>query len=107
MTNKNITKSDIAKGLQAHIGFSLNICTEIVDEFFTQIPLLTIRDKKLMLTNFGKFEILKRKSHMGNDLSTGKPVKIEPRTLMKFKSSTYLKHRINATHIKSTQDDLE
>lgn len=94
---KTITKEKLAENLQSHLGFSVSICEDIVSEIFNQLIILTKRDQKVMLQNFGTWKINNKKSRPGFNMHTGTQVDIKPRSVLRLIPSKSLKEKIN-TH---------
>lgn len=94
---KTITKEKLAENLQSQLGFSVSICEDIVSEIFHQLTILTKRDQKLMLQNFGTWKINNKKSRPGFNIHTGTHVDIQPRSVLRLIPSKSLKEKIN-TH---------
>ncbi|RTK92671.1 MAG: integration host factor [Rickettsiales bacterium] len=96
-TIKTITKEKLAENLQSQLGFSVSICEDIVSEIFNQLIILTKRDQKVMLQNFGTWKINNKKSRPGFNMHTGTQVDIKPRSVLRLIPSKSLKEKIN-TH---------
>ena len=54
---ETITKEKIANLLKERLGFSSLICEEITNRIFSEILDLSLNNKKLVLPNFGKFQV--------------------------------------------------
>ena len=54
---ETITKEKIANLLKEKLGFSSLICEEITNSIFFEILDLSLNNKKLVLPNFGKFQV--------------------------------------------------
>jgi integration host factor subunit alpha len=95
-----ITKEQIALHLKDKIGLSSVICSEIVDNFFSEILKLTKQDQKLVLQKFGTFAIRHKKQRPGRNLRKKESITIPARTVMSFSPSTNLKASVNQSEIR-------
>lgn len=89
-----ITKDKIAAMLNSKLGFSKNLCEEIVNGVFSNI-LEIAKEQKLTLKNFGSFEVKEKNSRPGVNFHTKSPVSIESRKILRFVPSSKLKTMIN------------
>lgn len=96
-TINTVTKEKLTENLQNQLGFSVSICEDIVSEIFNQLTILTKKDQKVMLQNFGTWRINNKKSRPGFNMHTGTHVDIQPRSVLRLIPSKSLKEKIN-TH---------
>jgi len=92
---KTVTREIIADLLKQKLGFSSLICEEITSAIFSEILTLSINDEKLLLTNFGKFQIHSKGKRPGINLKTKESVEITPRKVFRFHASRSLKKMLN------------
>lgn len=92
-----ITKEKVSEKLQGELGFSNNLCDEITSVIFDEIFQLTQRDGKVMLQNFGTWQINHKESRPGFDIRSGNKVEVTPRRVFRFLPSRTLKTRIKIT----------
>ena len=95
MTNKNFTRKDLSNQIFKNLGFSKNLSSKIVDDFFESIKLAIIKSNKIKISSFGTFSILKKKERMGRNPKTGVQAKIFSRRVVKFRPSLSFKNKIN------------
>jgi len=95
MVYKNFTRKDLSNKIYKKLGFSKNLSSEIVDDFFENIVLEIIKSNKIKITSFGTFSVLTKKERIGRNPKTKVEAKIFSRKVVKFKPSLKLKEKIN------------
>tara|TARA_Y100000590_G_scaffold440645_1_gene566289 strand:+ start:2778 stop:3077 length:300 start_codon:yes stop_codon:yes gene_type:complete len=93
--NKNFTRKDLSNKIFKNLGFSKNLSSQIVDDFFEILVLEIIKSNKAKITSFGTFSVLKKKERIGRNPKTKVEAKISSRKVVKFKSSLLLKQKFN------------
>ena len=96
---ETITKEKIANLLKERLGFSSLICEEITNRIFSEILDLSLNNKKLVLPNFGKFQVHSKNKRPGLNLQTGEALEIEPRKVLRFSPASSLKEKINSYEV--------
>jgi len=96
---ETITKEKIANLLKEKLGFSSLICEEITNSIFFEILDLSLNNKKLVLPNFGKFQVHSKRKRPGLNLQTREALEIEPRKVLRFNPSSFLKQKINSHEV--------
>lgn len=87
-----MNKDDISKAVyEAHGGLSFNDARKIVDLFLNIIKDRLIRGEKVLISGFGCFRLVERKSRRGINPQTGEPIIIPGRKAITFKPSKQLK----------------
>ena len=97
---ETITKEKIANLLKEKLGFSSLICEEITNSIFFEILDLSLNNKKLVLPNFGKFQVHSKSKRPGLNLQTREVLEIEPRKVLRFNPSNFLKQKINSHELR-------
>ena len=97
---ETITKEKIANLLKERLGFSSLICEEITNRIFSEILDLSLNNKKLVLPNFGKFQVHSKSKRPGLNLQTREVLEIEPRKVLRFSPSSFLKQKINSHELR-------
>lgn len=92
---ETITKEKIAKSLNEKLGFSASLCEEITNNIFSEMLEIALNSKKLVLQNFGKFQVYSKEKRPGVNLQTGTALEIKPRKVLRFNASTSLKEKVN------------
>ena len=95
MLKKNFTRKDLSNKIFKELGFTKNLSSKIVDDFFETLILEIIKSNKIKISSFGTFTVLHKKERIGRNPKTKIEVKIRPRKAVKFKSSSLLKEKFN------------
>ena len=95
MTNKNFTRKDLSNQIFKNLGFSKNLSSKIIDDFFETLISGIIKSNKIKISSFGTFTILHKKERIGRNPKTKVEAKILSRKVVKFKSSSMLKKKLN------------
>ena len=94
MDQKNLTRKDLSKKIYKNLGFSKNISSKIVDDFFETIISEIIKSNGIKISSFGTFSVLYKKERIGRNPKTKIEAKIFPRKIVKFKPSLLLKQKL-------------
>jgi integration host factor subunit alpha len=95
MKNKNFTRNDLIISIYKNLGFSKNLSSKIIDDFFIAIRNELTRFKKVKISSFGTLEILNKKERVGRNPKNKKLAKITARKVVKFSASKILRDKIN------------
>ena len=95
MTNKNLTRKDLSNKIFKNLGFSKNLSSIIVDDFFETLISEIIKLNKIKISSFGTFTVLNKNERMGRNPKTKIDAKILSRKVVKFKPSLSIKKKIN------------
>ena len=95
MINKNFTRKDLSNKIFKNLGFTKNVSSKIVDDFFEILILEIIKSNKIKISSFGTFSVLNKKERIGRNPKTKIEAKICSRKVVKFKSSSLLKEKFN------------
>ena len=95
MINKNFTRKDLSNKIFKELGFTKNLSSKIVDDFFEILILEIIKSNKIKISSFGTFSVLHKKERIGRNPKTKIETKILSRKIIKFKASSLLKEKIN------------
>ena len=96
MTNKNFTRKDLSNKIFKNLGFSKNLSSIIVDDFFETLISEIIKLNKIKISSFGTFTVLNKNERMGRNPKTKVDAKILSRKVVKFKPSLIIKKKINS-----------
>ncbi len=91
----NLTKKDIVNSIYMQIGYSKNILNVILDDIINLIINNLKTKKRVKISNFGTFEIRRKKQREGRNPKTKESKLISERNVVLFKPSTDLKKFIN------------
>ena len=95
MTKKNITRKDLYNKINQELGFSKNLSSTIIDDFFSLLTSELLEKNKVKLSTFGTFQVVNKKERVGRNPKNKKKAIITARRIVKFKPSIVLKNKIN------------
>ena len=95
MVKKNFTRKDLSNKIYQNLGFSKNLSSKIVDNFFEILISGIIKSNKIKISSFGTFSVLNKKERIGRNPKTGVQAIIFSRKAVKFKPSLSFKKKIN------------
>ena len=95
MLKKNFTRKDLSNKIYQNLGFSKNLSSKIIDDFFEILILEIIKSHKIKISSFGTFSVLDKKERIGRNPKTKIEAKILSRKVVKFKPSLLLKNKLN------------
>ena len=91
----NLTKKDLINLVYMQLGFSKQISSNLIDEFFLLIVTNLLSEGKIKISNFGTFSIRSKKSRVGRNPKTKEEKIIAERDVILFKPSKVLKNYVN------------
>ena len=92
----NLTKRDIINSIYMQLGFSKKILDTILDDILYIIIENLKKNKKVKISNFGTFEIRRKKEREGRNPKTKEKKFISARNVVLFKASKDFKKFINS-----------
>ena len=95
MLKKNFTRKNISNKVYQNLGFSKNISSLIIDDFFESLVSELIKFNKIKISSFGTFEVFDKKERIGRNPKTKVEAKIVARRVVKFKPSKTIKEKLN------------
>ena len=95
MLKKNFTRKDLSNKVYQNLGFSKNICSTLIDDFFECLISELLKLNKIKISSFGTFEVVNKNERIGRNPKTKVEVKITARKVVKFKSSMSIKNKLN------------
>ena len=95
MAKKNLTRKYLVNKIYKNLGFSKNICSNLVDDFFESLVSELIVSKNIKISSFGTFKVMNKKERLGRNPKTKLAAKISARKVVKFKPSLLLKNKFN------------
>lgn len=96
MTERTITRADLAESVYQEVGLSRNESALFVETVLEEISKALIADDTVKLSSFGTFTVRQKNERVGRNPKTGEEVPILPRRVLVFRASHVLKDRINA-----------
>jgi integration host factor subunit alpha len=95
MTNRTITRADLAEAVYEQVGLSRNESSDLVELVLEEVSRNLIDGKNVKISSFGSFSIREKGERIGRNPKTGIEVPILPRKVLVFRASHVLKDRIN------------
>lgn len=94
MSEKTLTRSDLASGVYNAIGLSRRESSKIVQDVFDEVSASLIDGEEVKIAKFGTFSVHEKSQRIGRNPKTGQEVPISPRKVVRFKASDVLKTSI-------------
>ncbi len=91
MTQKTITRADIADALYRELGFSHAESFKLIEHILKNMVDALQRGEQVKLSKFASFIPHAKKERVGRNPKTGETYAISPRTVISFKASNTLK----------------
>ena len=95
MLKKNFTRKNLSNKVYQNLGFSKNVSSTLIDDFFESLVSELIKFNKIKISSFGTFEVVDKKERMGRNPKTKVEAKIVARKVVKFKPSNTIKEKLN------------
>ena len=96
MTEKNITRAELAQAVYHEVGLSSSESTKLLDQVLNEISAALERGDTVKLSSFGTFSVRNKRMRMGRNPKTAVEVPITPRRILSFRPSQILKQQVNA-----------
>jgi integration host factor subunit alpha len=101
MTQKTITRADLAEAVYEAVGLSRTESAELVERFLDLIGEALVAGQNVKLSSFGSFQVRSKNQRIGRNPKTGEEVPILPRQVLVFKPSNVLKSKINKSMVRT------
>ena len=95
MSNRTLTRSDLAEAVYQQVGLSRNESSDLVEALLDELSNSLIKGENVKISAFGSFSIRQKGERVGRNPKTGVEVPILPRKVLVFRASHVLKDRIN------------
>ncbi|MCB9965219.1 MAG: integration host factor subunit alpha [Rhodospirillales bacterium] len=95
MSQKTITRADLADAIYEQVGLSRNESSQLVESIIQEMSDTLARGDQLKISSFGSISTREKTERIGRNPKTGEEVPITPRTVLVFRASHVLKNRIN------------
>jgi len=93
----SLTKRDIARAIHnAEPEISISEAVSVVDLIFSAVKDRLARGEKVMITNFGTFQVVERAPRQGINPATGRSLVIDAHCAISFRASPSLQDVLNA-----------
>ena len=96
MLKKNFTRKDLSNNVHQNLGFSKNISSLIIDDFFESLISGLIKFNEIKISSFGTFKVVDKNERIGRNPKTKVEAKIIARKVVKFKPSNTIKEKLNS-----------
>lgn len=96
MSNKTLTRMDLAEAVHEEVGLSRNESAELVEAVLQHISDALVSGESVKISSFGTFSIREKAERIGRNPKTGEEVPIHPRRVLSFRSSHLMKDRVAA-----------
>ena len=93
MLKNNFTRKSLANKIYKNLGFSKNISSTIIDDFFESLSSELIKNNKIKISSFGTFQVINKRERIGRNPKTKVDAKISARKIVKFKPSNFIKKK--------------
>ena len=104
MSEKTLTRADLAEAVYKKVGLSRLESSKLVETVLEEISQAAIAGESIKLSSFGTFAVRSINERVGRNPKTGEEVPITSRRVMVFKPSNILKSRVLDDH-KARADD--
>lgn len=94
MTERTLTRADLAEAVYEQVGLSRNESSDLVEQVLDEVMNALISGENVKLSSFGSFSIREKGERIGRNPKTGVEVPITPRRVLVFRASHVLKDRI-------------
>ena len=98
MSEKTLTRADLAEAVVRKVGLPRNESQEFVELILGEISSTLANGEAVKLSSFGSFGVRDKGQRVGRNPKTGQEVPITPRRVLVFRPSNIMKDRINAGH---------
>ncbi len=91
-----LTKSQIVDSIQDQLGFPRSHSYDLVENLLEILKKTLESSEDVMISNFGKFCVKKKKKRKGRNPATGEDLMLDKRKVVVFKCSKVLRDKINS-----------
>ena len=94
MTDKTLTRMDLAEAVHTEVGLSRNESADLVESVLQHISDALVRGESVKISSFGTFSIRDKAARVGRNPKTGEEVPILPRRVLTFRASHLMKDEV-------------
>ncbi|GJL84941.1 MAG: integration host factor subunit alpha [Micavibrio sp.] len=105
MSNRTVTRADLAEAVYEQVGLSRNESADLVEAVLDDISNTLVSGENVKISSFGSFSIREKGERIGRNPKTGVEVPISPRKVLVFRASHVLKDRINDADTNAPSSD--
>jgi integration host factor subunit alpha len=95
MSDRTVTRTDLADALYQEVGLSKDDCRKLVDDTLDQIADALVEDEEVKVSNFGSFIIRHKNERVGRNPKTGETAVVSARKVVTFKPAHELKRLVD------------
>jgi integration host factor subunit alpha len=90
-----LTKADLADAICTVLHIEKHKSAQVVEDYIELIKAALEKEKKVMLSGFGSYEVKEKPPRRGRNPQTGDSIILRARRVVKFKPSQLLRKAIN------------
>ena len=94
MTERTLTRADLAEAVYEQVGLSRNESATLVEQVLEEMTSALVAGRTVKISSFGTFSVRSKSARVGRNPKTGEEVPITPRTVVTFRPSQLLKDRV-------------
>ena len=95
MSQKTVTRADLADAIYEQVGLSRNESADLVESIIEEMSNALVKGDNVKISSFGSLSVRQKGERIGRNPKTGEEVPITPRKVLVFRASHVLKNRIN------------
>ncbi|WP_333712299.1 integration host factor subunit alpha [Yoonia sp.] len=96
MTDKTLTRMDLAEAVHNQVGLSRNDSADLVESVLSHVSDSLVSGDTVKISSFGTFSVREKAARVGRNPKTGEEVPILPRRVLTFRPSHLMKDRVAA-----------
>ena len=94
MSEKTLTRMDLAEAVFREVGLSRNESAGLVEQVLDHVSDALVAAETVKISSFGTFSIRAKSARLGRNPKTGDEVPISPRRVLTFRPSHLMKDRV-------------
>lgn len=94
MSDKTLTRMDLAEAVHEEVGLSRNESADLVETVLQHVSDALVRGQSVKISSFGTFSIREKSERIGRNPKTGEEVPIRPRRVLSFRPSHLMRDRV-------------
>ena len=94
MSDKTLTRMDLAEAIHSEVGLSRNDSAALVEAMLRYVSDALVEGESVKISSFGTFSVRDKAARVGRNPKTGEEVPIHPRRVLTFRSSHLMRGRV-------------
>lgn len=94
MSDKTLTRMDLADAVHREVGLSRNDSAALVEAVLSHVSDALVRGETVKISSFGTFSVRDKGPRIGRNPKTGEEVPIHPRRVLSFRSSHLMREKV-------------